>query len=116
MAIPSSAMAAKTTILMAKKAWVMITEEEFAGRPGHGHHRLNGVFRFFAALGGFVPDTPFANLPEGKRREIPAALCAFRHIWKDLRAGPGSYFVGSTKTAVPYANTSVTPCMISVAS
>ena len=26
------------------------------------------------------------------------------------------YFVGSTNTAVPYASTSVTPCMISVAS
>ena len=26
------------------------------------------------------------------------------------------YFVASTKTAVPYASTSVTPCMISVAS
>jgi hypothetical protein len=27
-----------------------------------------------------------------------------------------AYFIGSTTTAVPYASTSVTPCMISVAS
>ena len=30
--------------------------------------------------------------------------------------GVATYFAGSTKTAVPYASTSVTPCMTSVAS
>jgi len=36
----------------------------------------------------------------------------------DDRPGPstGFYFTASTYTAVPYASTSVTPCMISVAS
>jgi hypothetical protein len=35
---------------------------------------LDGVFGFLAALRGFMPYTPVADLPEGKGREIPSAL------------------------------------------
>jgi hypothetical protein len=62
MAMPCSAMAAKTAMLIPKNAWVTITEDESPARPGHGHHRLDGVFGFLATFRGFVAHAPFADL------------------------------------------------------
>src|SRR4029077_11244787 len=74
-------------------------------RPRCRHYRLDCVFGLFAALSGFVPDTPFADLlAKEERGEFPAALDTVRHdASRDIFGSNQamSYLAGSTKTAVP---------------